>query len=65
MHYCAWERANRYPKEQMMPFADRTSTAMFRANQLRLYFPTFAYGLMQALRRLEFSVPADNAIPCA
>ena len=33
-------------------FADRTSTHTMRANQLRLYFSSFAYVLMQALRRL-------------
>ena len=33
-------------------FADRTSTATMRANQLRLYFSSVAYMLMQALRRL-------------
>ena len=33
-------------------FADRTSTATLRANQLRLYFASFAYVLMQGLRRL-------------
>ena len=33
-------------------FADRTSTELMRSNQLRLYFSTFAYQLMQGLRRL-------------
>ena len=33
-------------------FADRTSTATLRANQLRLYFASFAYVLMHGLRRL-------------
>ena len=31
---------------------DRTSTHTMRANQLRLYFSSFAYVLMHALRRL-------------
>jgi Transposase DDE domain group 1 len=39
-------------KEQMMLFADRTSTSWLRSNQIRLYFSTVAYQLMQALRRL-------------
>jgi hypothetical protein len=39
-------------KEQMMLFADRTSTSWLRSNQIRLYFSTVAYLLMQALRRL-------------
>ncbi len=37
-------------------FADRTSSHTMRANQLRLYFASFAYVLMQGIRRL--GVPA-------
>jgi hypothetical protein len=36
-----------------MLFADRTSTHAMASNQLRLYFASFAYVLMQSLRRLE------------
>jgi len=39
-------------KEQLMLFADRTSTAFMRSNQIRLYFSSIAYLLMEALRRL-------------
>ena len=40
-------------KEQQLDlFADRTSTHEMRSNQLRLYFSSFAYVLMQTLRRL-------------
>ena len=39
-------------KEQLMLFSDRTSTAYLRSNQIRLYFSSVAYLLMQALRRL-------------
>jgi len=39
-------------KEQMMLFADRTSTSWLRSNQIRLYFSTVAYQVLQALRRL-------------
>jgi hypothetical protein len=39
-------------KEQLMLFADRTSTAFLRSNQIRLYFSSVAYVLMEALRRL-------------
>ena len=39
-------------KEQMMLFADRASTSWLRSNQIRLYFSTVAYLLMQGLRRL-------------
>jgi len=35
-----------------MLFADRTSTAWLRSNQLRLWFSSAAYVLVQALRRL-------------
>src|SRR6476659_3006348 len=33
-------------------FADRTSAATMRANQLRLWFASFAYVLLEALRRI-------------
>ena len=33
-------------------FADRTSAHEMRANQLRLYFASFAYVLMETLRRV-------------
>jgi len=39
-------------KEQLMLFSDRTSTAFLRSNQIRLYFSSVAYLLLQALRRL-------------
>jgi len=51
--YCArGEMENRIKEQQLGLFADRTSAATMRANQLRLYFSSFAYVLMQALRRL-------------
>ena len=39
-------------KEQLTLFADRVSPETMQANQLRLYFSSMAYVLMQALRRL-------------
>ncbi len=39
-------------KEQLMLFADRTSTAFLRSNQTRLNFSSMAYLLMESLRRL-------------
>jgi hypothetical protein len=39
-------------KEQLMLFAERTSTAFLPSNQNRLYFSSRAYLLMGALRRL-------------
>lgn len=51
--YCArGEMENRIKEQQLHLFADRTSTEKMRANQLRLYFSSVAYLLMQALRRL-------------
>ena len=51
--YCArGDMENRIKEQQLDLFADRTSTHTMRANQLRLYFSSFAYVLMQALRRL-------------
>jgi hypothetical protein len=50
--YCArGEMENRIKEQQLALFADRTSTAFMHSNQLRLYFSSFAYALMQALRR--------------
>ena len=51
--YCArGDMENRIKEQQLGLFADRTSSATMRANQLRLYFSSFAYVLMQGLRRL-------------
>jgi hypothetical protein len=51
--YCArGEMENRIKEQQLGLFADRTSTATMRGNQLRLYFSSIAYILMHDLRRL-------------
>lgn len=50
--YCARGEMENRIKEQLMLFADRTSTAFLRSNQIRLYFSSTAYLLMHALRRL-------------
>jgi hypothetical protein len=51
--YCArGDMENRIKEQQLGLFADRTSTAWMHSNQLRLYFSSFAYILMQTLRRL-------------
>ena len=51
--YCArGDMENRIKEQQLGLFADRTSTAWMRSNQLRLYFSSFAYIMMQRLRRL-------------
>ena len=50
--YCArGDMENRIKEQQLGLFADRTSTAWMRSNQLRLYFSSFAYILMQRLRQ--------------
>jgi hypothetical protein len=41
---------NRIKEQQLDLFADRTSTAPFASNQLRLWFSTFAYLLLARLR---------------
>jgi Transposase DDE domain group 1 len=51
--YCArGEMENRIKECQLDLFADRTSAATMRANQLRLWFTSMAYVLLCALRRI-------------
>jgi hypothetical protein len=51
--YCArGDMENRIKEQQLDMFADRTSAATMRANQLRLYLSSAAYIMMHALRRL-------------
>lgn len=51
--YCArGDMENRIKEQQLALFADRTSTSWMRSNQIRLYFSSVTYCLMQALRRL-------------
>jgi Transposase DDE domain group 1 len=51
--YCArGEMENRIKECQLDLYADRTSTATMRANQLRLWFASMAYVLLCALRRI-------------
>jgi len=51
--YCArGEMENRIKECQLDLFADRTSSATMRANQLRLWFASMAYILVDSLRRL-------------
>lgn len=51
--YCArGEMENRIKEQQLYLFADRTSTATMRANQLRLWFSSVAYVLLNELRRV-------------
>jgi hypothetical protein len=63
--YCArGEMENRIKEQQLMLFADRTSAATMRANQLRLYFSAVAYLLLQALRRLALAGTALAHATC-
>jgi len=51
--YCArGDMENRIKECQLDLFADRTSAATMRANQLRLWFTSMAYVLLCALRRI-------------
>jgi hypothetical protein len=51
--YCQrGEMENRIKEQQLGMFADRTITSGMRSNQLRLYFSSYAYVLMNSLRRM-------------
>jgi hypothetical protein len=63
--YCArGEMENRIKEQQLMLFADRTSAATLRANQLRLYYSSVAYVLLAALRRLGLAGTALARAQC-
>ena len=54
--YCQrGEMENRIKECQLDLFADRTSATTMRANQLRLWFASFAYVLVDSLRRLALA----------
>jgi len=64
--YCArGEIENRIKEQQLDLFADRTSAATMRANQLRLWFASFAYVLLAALRRIGLRHTNSPAPPAA
>jgi hypothetical protein len=63
--YCArGDMENRIKEQQLWLFADRTSAGKMRANQIRLYFSSVAYMLMQALRRLGLKGTQMAAAQC-
>lgn len=63
--YCGrGDMENRIKEQQLWLFADRTSAGKMRANQLRLYFSSAAYLLMQALRRLGLRGTQMAAAQC-
>jgi hypothetical protein len=54
--FCALgEMDNRIKECQLDLFADRTSAATMRANQLRLWLSSLAYVLMETVRRLALA----------
>ena len=63
--YCArGEVENRIKEQQLDLFADRTSAATMRAHQLRLWFASFAYVLLTALRRIGLRHTQFAAATC-
>ncbi len=64
--YCArGEMENRIKEQQLCLFADRTSSATMRANQLRLYLSTFAYVLMNTVREVGLAGTAMAKAQCS
>ncbi len=64
--YCArGEMENRIKECQLDLFADRTSTATMRANQLRLWFASLAYVMLESLRRIGLHGTALANATCA
>jgi hypothetical protein len=63
--YCArGDMENRIKEQQLFMFADRTSCATMRANELRLLFSSLAYVLMTALQRLGLKDTALEKAQC-
>lgn len=63
--YCArGEMENRIKECQLDLFADRTSAATMRANQLRLWLASMAYVLLGALRRIGLQHTQFAAATC-
>ena len=63
--YCGrGEMENRIKEQQLHLFADRTSAQTMRANQLRLFFSSMAYVLLEALRRLGLAGTELAAAQC-
>jgi hypothetical protein len=63
--YCArGEMENRIKECQLDLFADRTSAATMRANQVRLWFASFAYVLLCGLRRIGLAFSQFATATC-
>ena len=64
--YCArGDMENRIKECQLDLYADRTSARTMRANQLRLWFASFAYVLMCAVRRIGLAHTHLAVATCA
>jgi Transposase DDE domain group 1 len=64
--YCArGDMENRIKECQADLFADRTSAATMRANQLRLWFASMAYVLLCAVRRIGLAATQFAEAACA
>ena len=63
--YCArGDMENRIKENQLDLFADRTSTHTMRANQLRLWFSSLAYVLLNEVRRVGLKDTAMERAQC-
>ena len=63
--YCArGEMENRIKEQQLYLFADRTSARLMRVNQVRLWFSSLAYTLLNELRRLGLAGSAMAKARC-
>jgi hypothetical protein len=63
--YCArGDMENRIKEQKLDLFSDRTSTATLRANQLRLWFSTIAYMLVEKLRQVGLAGTQFSEATC-
>jgi hypothetical protein len=63
--YCPrGEMENRIKEQQLYLFADRTSSATMRANQLRLWFSSLAYVFLNELRRVGLRATQLSQATC-
>jgi len=61
--YCIrGEMENRIKEQQLCLFADRTSCSSFSANQFRVMLSSFAYVLVDGLRRLALSATKHSRL---
>jgi hypothetical protein len=64
--YCARrEMENRIKEQQLYLFADRISSATMRANQLRLWFSSLSYVILNELRRVGHHGTRMDEATCA